>query len=293
MRRSQASHNLAAAPDVLTGMRPFLLAALLLSACRTAPAPSGPELRISWEKNMLAIRGPGLPGEKVDVWYLEAYCRSGSTDRDWKKTTIPHRTEKLEEAPDGKLIRLRCAVEGGVEVSHRITAGTGEVAFEVEAVNKGAEYVDAVWVQPCIRVRDFTGANQQTYVPKCFIYVDGKQTFLDKARRTEEAIYKGGQVYVPAGIDRKDVNPRPLSPDVPSNGLMGCLSADGKTVLATAWEPYQELFQGVIVCIHSDFRLGGLKPGETKRARGKIYVMENDPAKLLARYRSDFPEQAK
>ena len=28
--------------------------------------------------------------------------------------------------------------------------------------------------------------------------------------------------------------------------------------LATAWEPYQELFQGVIVCMHSDFRIGGL-----------------------------------
>jgi hypothetical protein len=60
-------------------------------------------------------------------------------------------------------------------------------------------------------------------------------------------------------------------------------------VFATAWEPYQELFQGVITCLHSDFRLGGLKPGETKKARGKIYVMPNDDAALLTRYRRDFP----
>jgi hypothetical protein len=293
MARPAVRHNVPALARVDIDVRVALLVLVLLPARQAAPAPAAPDLRISWEKNMLSIRGPGLSGEKVDVWYLEAYCRSGSTDREWRKTTIPHKTEKTEEGADGKLIRLRCAVEGGVEVAHEIRAGAGEVEFKVEAVNKGAEYVDAVWVQPCIRVGGFTGGNQQTYVSKCFIFVEGKLAFLDKVRRTEEAIYKGGQIYVPAGIDRKDVNPRPLSPDVPSNGLMGCVSADGKWLLATAWEPYQELFQGVIVCIHSDFRLGGLRPGETKRARGRIYVMENDPDKLLARYRKDFPESPK
>ena len=54
------------------------------------------------------------------------------------------------------------------------------------------------------------------------------------------------------------------------------------------WEPYQELFQGVILCIHADFRLGGLAPGETKTARGKIYVVDNDVDRLLEMYRRDF-----
>ena len=64
-------------------------------------------------------------------------------------------------------------------------------------------------------------------------------------------------------------------------------------ILATAWEPYQELFQGVIVCIHSDFRIGGLRSGETKVARGKIYVVAADVDALLTRYRRDFPEHLK
>ena len=112
----------------------------------------------------------------------------------------------------------------------------------------------------------------------------GRPATLDHLPRNEEAIYKGGQVYVPAGIDRADVNPRPLSDVVPSNGLIGCFSKDGTMLLATAWEPSQELFQGVIVCLHSDFRLGGLKPNETKRARGVIYILPNDVPSLLARY---------
>jgi hypothetical protein len=73
--------------------------------------------------------------------------------------------------------------------------------------------------------------------------------------------------------------------------LIGCYSADEKMILATAWEPYQELFQGVIVCLHSDFRIGGLKPGERKQMRGKMYIVPADEKALVARYRRDFPEQ--
>jgi hypothetical protein len=112
---------------------------------------------------------------------------------------------------------------------------------------------------------------------------------LDKTRRAEDAIYKGGQVYVPRSVDRNDVNPRPLSPDVPINTLIGCVSADGKWLLATAWDRTQELFQGVITCIHADFRIGGLAAGETKHVRGVLYVMSNDFNALLKRYQADFP----
>ena len=61
-----------------------------------------------------------------------------------------------------------------------------------------------------------------------------------------EARYIPGQVWAGPGVPRSDVNPRPLHPAVPSNGLIGCYSADGSMIFATAFEPYQELFQGVI-----------------------------------------------
>jgi hypothetical protein len=263
----------------------WILALLLLAGCATPTPRKTPLLQLAWEKNMLAVTGQ-FPGGRIDTLYLEAYCRSGARDRVWKETVIPHSTEKL--SGDGQTITLRCKVQGGVEVTHKITAGRGEVDFQVEAVNKGTEYVDAQWVQPCVRVGAFTGCDQTSYVPRSFIFVNGKQTFLDHARRTEEAIYKGGQLYIPAGIERKDCNPRPHSPDVPSNRLIGCVSANNEWIFATAWEPTQELFQGVILCLHNDFRLGGLSPGEKKRARGKMYIMENDVDMLLARYARDF-----
>jgi len=115
-----------------------------------------------------------------------------------------------------------------------------------------------------------------------------RERMSDVVIRNEMEPDPKSQLYIPAHINRKDCNPRPHSPDIPANRLIGCVSADNQWLFATAWEPTQELFQGVITCLHNDFRLGGLAPGETKRAYGKIYVQENNVDTLLARYERDF-----
>jgi hypothetical protein len=152
--------------------------------------------------------------------------------------------------------------------------------------------VDIQWFQPaCIRVEKFTGAVQSNYTAKSFIFTERGLTTLDRTRRTDEALYRGGQVYVMPGIDEKDSNPRPLCLDHPTNGLIGCFSADGKQLLATTSDKTHELFEGVYVCLHSDPRIGGLKAGETKSIRAKVYVLANDVPALLRRYQKDFPSK--
>jgi hypothetical protein len=252
-------------------------------------------LSLSWDKGMLTIRGDHLPGGAVDVWYLEAFCRPGSTRRDWKQTVIPHTTQLVAASPDGRLIKLQSRLSDGVKVDHEIRAGRDEVDFRVVATNSTGVDSQAHWAQPCIRVDKYAGVKREhaseAYLPQSFVYVDGKPSRLPTTPWAKQALYTPGQVWCPVGVNRDDVNPRPLSSIVPSSGLIGCISTDGKELIATAWEPYQELFQGVIVCLHSDFRIGGLKPGETKTIRGKIYLMPADFAELRARYRRDFPGQ--
>jgi hypothetical protein len=258
-----------------------------------------PRLTIRWTDNLLTIRGNRLPGDIV-INYLEAYCRPGSTDRDWGQTVIGHKTELVSASDDGRTIELRDRLNDGVVVTHRITASDDEVDFRLVAQNPTDRESQAHWAQPCIRVDKFTGCptdDARTLVPKyarqCFIFLDGQLTRLPTEPWADKARYTPGQVYCPKHVDRDDVNPRPLSSLVPSNGLTGCFSADGRQIMAVAWEPYQEIFQGVIACIHSDFRLGGLKPGETKNIRGKIYLLPADISALVARYERDFPEQAR
>jgi len=261
-------------------LTPVFAALMLLHA-------SAADLSISWTNNMLRITGPNVPGDYVNIWYLEAFCRSGSTHQDWSKTTIPHKTELLS-AEGGKKLRLRTKVEPSVVVEHEIIAGHDDVDFRVIARNEGKDFVDVQWFQPCMRVDRFSGLNQTNYIAKSFIFTaKGLQT-LDKLPRNEEAIYRGGQVYVPAGIPMEDVNPRPISSIRPANALIGSFSADGKQLLAMAWDQTQELFQGVIVCLHNDPRIGGLKPGEKRELHGKVYILPNDPDALVRRFRADF-----
>ncbi|MBM3836881.1 MAG: hypothetical protein FJ398_02760 [Verrucomicrobia bacterium] len=273
-------------PKILSRL---ILALLSLAGLDTANLHAASGLTMGWTNNMLTVTGPEIPGGKIDTWYLEAFCRTGSTKRDWRQTTIPQKSELISADADGKRLRLRTKVEPSVEVLHEIRAGADDVTFDLTLKNSGDQFVDVDWFQPCMRVDRFTGLKQSNYFARCFIFTDRGLTTLDKTRRTEEAIYRGGQVYVPAGINLDDVNPRPISPEKPVNGLIGCFSADGKYLLATAWDHTQELFQGVIVCIHNDPRVGGLKAGKTKKLRGKLYFMKNDPAELLKRYQRDFP----
>ncbi len=250
-------------------------------------------LRIAWVDNLLAIEAaagqPAIPGGKLTVNYLEAYCRPGSTDRDWHDTVIKHTTRLVSADDEQESLVLECRLADGVVVRHEITAESDAVNFRLTAHNPTEKASEAAWAQPCIRVAGFTGRTQETYLPRCFVVLEGRVARLPTEPWATQARYTPGQVYAAPGIDRNDVNPRPLSALVPSHGLIGCTSADGRWTMASAWEPYQELFQGVITCVHSDFRIGGLAPGETKPIRGKIYLTRQSPEAVLKRYEHDFP----
>lgn len=267
-----------------------------LAAWAIAAPTAAPRVTLSWKDNILTIHHPDIPGGKVETWYLEAYCRPGSTDREWHETVIGHRTELVSASADKTALTLRCTLKDGVVVDHQVRAVDDGVAFDLVARNPTDRASRAHWAQPCIRVGEFTGTgvsatdDKYAYLGRTFVFQDADDDpdYLPTERWATEARYTPGQVWCPAGVPRDDVNPRPLHPDAPHLGLIGCVSADGKWLLATAWEPYQELFQGVIRCIHSDFRIGGLAPGETKEIRGKIYLRENDVPALLKRYREEF-----
>lgn len=266
-----------------------VLAALVAFLGFRFPLPAADGLTISWTNNLLTVSGANLPGGSLEILYLEAFCRSGSTKRDWRQTTLPHRTTLVAASQDRKRLELLTRVEPNVEARHQVSAGDDEVEFNFQITNKGREAIDLNWFQPaCIRVDRFTGGNQGNYIARSFIFTERGLTMMDRTTRREEALYRGGQVYVPKGINLDDVNPRPISPDQPVNGLIGCVSADEKWLLATAWDRTHELFQGVYVCLHADPHVGGLKAGETKTVRGKLYFLKNDPKELLSRYKRDF-----
>lgn len=276
-------------------MRNLIVFILLVTCSSTGAAEPVATLTIRWQDRFLEVIGPQIPGGPIRTHYLEAYCRPGSTDRDWNETVIPHQSSLVSASDDAKRIEIEDRLEDGVVVKHVVEAGDDDVTFLVTATNPTDKESLAHWAQPCMRVDKFVGGNPQDarevyppYIHKCFLMIDGKMTRLPTKPWATEARYVPGQVYAPVNVDRNDVNPRPLSALVPSSGLTGCYSSDEKMILAVAWEPYQEIFQGVITCMHADFRIGGLRPGETKTVRGKLYLVPADEAALVERYQADF-----
>jgi hypothetical protein len=280
--------------------RAVLILFVFLRFATSLSAADNPTLTLAREGNWLIVRGSQIPGGELRTNYLEAYCRAGSTDADWvQHTVIKHTSETLSLSPDNKVLRLRDTLADGVTVEHTVTARDDAIDFQLVARNPTDKASEAHWAQPCVRLSAFTGFDEKTagnatdYLPKSFIFLDGKLTRMPTPEWATEARYTPGQVWCPRAVPRTDVNPRPLSRLVPSNGLIGCFSADEKLIWATAWEPYQELFQGVARCLHSDFRIGGLAPSETKKIRGKMYIVPANVDALLARYAKDFPEHVK
>ena len=123
-------------------------------------AASVPALEISWTNNLLSVTGANLPGGKLDVWYLEAFCRSGAHTQAWGQTTLPHKTT-LVTNENNRVLRFRTLVQTNVEVTHVVTAGVDEIDFRFTLANHGAQDIDLQWFQPvCLGVEKFTGCWQ-------------------------------------------------------------------------------------------------------------------------------------
>jgi len=273
----------------LPSMTP-LLALLLLST--SFAFSQTPNLTLTRDKSWLVIQGPPLPKGEIRINYLEAYCRTNSTTADWHNTTLGHTTDLLSLSDDKKTMKLRCTVKDGVIVDHTITASATNVTFTITAHNPTASVSNARWAQPCMRLGDFTGYDSKgkdidDYLPKCFLFLNGNLNRINNIKPlTREARYIPDQIWCPKNVPRTDVNPRPLSPLVPDNGLIGYFSADEKQLFAVAFEPFQELFQCVARCLHSDFRIGGLKTGWSSPVNSGLPTLFISAASLMVATRT-------
>jgi hypothetical protein len=270
-----------------------LIASAATRARPAAPPPSvplpGSPLEITWTNNILTVKDPRLPQGRLEILHLEAFCRPGAWTKDWSETKIPHTTRLVAASADRKELQFVTRVEPDVEVIHSVRSSEDALDFRFEFINHGASPADIQWFQPaCVRVAAFTGCGQSNYTRRSFVFGRRGPVPLDSTFRTEEARYRGGQVFLPPWTQPADANPRPIAGITPANGLIFCRSADDQWLLAIASDRTHELFEGVYTCLHSDPLVGGLKPGESKRIRQVVYLLENNAELLRSRYERDF-----
>ncbi len=134
-----------------------LLAGLLF--CDSPASAAKPALTLSHEApHWLVIHGDHIPGKRVRINYLEAYCRAGSTAADWgQDTVVRHQTQVISINEDKTVLRLRDKVSDGLIVEHAIKVCGDEFEFVISTHNPTDQPSVAHWDQPCIRLGDFTG----------------------------------------------------------------------------------------------------------------------------------------
>jgi len=94
-------------------------------------AAEGEDARFSlfWTNGVLRISSPKLPSGKLEILYLEAFCRSDAHHQSWDRTKIPHRTTLLHASADGKRLEFETIVAGKVLVRHDVLAERDSIRF--------------------------------------------------------------------------------------------------------------------------------------------------------------------
>lgn len=234
-----------------------------------------------WERGV-ALRRLDDPGRMAHLWFYE-----------WNmfEAVAPGQhtggTYKLERkvADDGRTARI-----DSPHLQLRLTAARDAVDLELTAVNRSDhEWPEIAAIIPCFNpgpreARDEQFVNDKTYflAADALVQLAKREIhFNDRFRRAVDAEARDGR-YVWS-------DKWPLAEPNAAAGLLLRESSDGRWVTGIAWEDFLSA-QGHNPwdCMHLSVRVGPLKPGESKRIRGRMYLFPGDKQKLLERFQADF-----
>ena len=116
-----------------------------MAAERADPVPPIAGLTIHWKDRFLSVTGATIPGDSIEIHYLEAYCRAGSSNREWGQTIIRHKSRWISASNDNTRLQIEDLLEDGVTVKHLIQAGDDDVTFTVTVANPTDQRSQAHW----------------------------------------------------------------------------------------------------------------------------------------------------
>ena len=251
---------------------------------------------------LLSATFPQIPEFTTDLWCFE----SPGVE-----------FESAHDLGDGRVqLRHRWSSQSWTIVS-TVTPQVGAIDFVSRMVPHDAEDAAQPSAYPSLNIcwqlrRAKTFASEPDpypqFVARCFIFARGQtaedsgRTFLlDTVRRpipVKPATHRRNnppwvQMYLPTSAP-VDMRAGPTawadySPDRFTVPLIGAVSRDGRFLAAMASGAESMVCQAWHDCMHNNARWLPADDGVGKTWHVKIYAMENDPARLLERFRDDFP----
>ena len=294
-----------------------LFAAAAIFVLNTASAAEKKELpKINIKSEIIATSTPDGTGSKrtlmdittcpeVPDFTCESWCYESATDF----------IGAIMLQDGGVEFRHRATNDANVIIVTKVTAEPGAVEFvaraELAPDAKGKLPENLLTPNMCwqlISAPDFA-SKPDTYpefVKRCFIFTEKGRTFLHKTTRknipcrTPDDQYNNPpwvQMYVGTWQDvpkSTSTSWADYSPDRYTTTIIGTVSRDGKYLAALANDTAGLMAQAWHDCMHNNPNWAPADAAtEDQRWRVKLYVMENDPEKLLARVAKDFPNAMK
>jgi hypothetical protein len=245
---------------------------------------------------MVAATFPNVPDFTCDSWcYESAVDFLDARALDGGKVALRHRDRN---PPHAIVVTTVTPEPGAVEFVARLEPGSGAA---------GKVPVNPQPLNLCWQLRHAAGFSSKPdpypeFIKRCFIFTASGVTFLDETRRRPIPVRAADdrynnppwvQMYVGAWQDVPKTNSQgwaDYSPDRYTALVIGAVSRDRSHLAALANDSADSLCQAWHDCMHNNPQwLPANAPAEKRVWRLKLYVMENDPAALMARVVKDFP----
>jgi len=249
------------------------------------------QLEFADGSTLVKARSPRFPADVFHFWLLEAVCT-------WDHGPLGNNEELYANARwvrNGARLTQTSRVAGFYSYKLLITPAVDKVDLEVQLTNESQEPWENTILPACFQLKD-APSFRDPEGERTFVVVDGRYVAVAQTPRVEPIYWQNyllpgrklpmqnGQVY----------GHQPLSPQRVSNGLMGVVSNDTRSVVGVISSCVGYVFYNKrpdFSCIHSQPFLGRVKPGQTKRATASFYLLKGGMKELEARARVDYDER--
>jgi hypothetical protein len=266
-----------------------LLALLVVSCGNFARADEPPpNVRLSEWSRGVSVDSVDRPDMRMYLWFYEWHMFGAMRPEQHSRGAWDNKikiaddrlTATVESSNTGISLKVKAVRDGAdllLTVTNRSEHGWPELAAMIACFNPGPE-----------ESRNKQFANEKTW----FLAADGLQPLAQEAPRE---IHYNHNLRTKINRQADDQGRYAWSEKWPASkqdataGLIIRESNDGRWVTGIAWERFLSA-QGhnPWECMHLSIHVGPLKEGETRKVRGRIYLLPGDKQTLLDRYLQNF-----
>lgn len=245
----------------------------------------GFEVRAPWMTGWLRMRMPETLRSSLGLHFIDH-------DRpDMRPLSMPTSWPGWTRSRTSGAIGYRMLTPEGIEFRGTVTPRGDRVDMEFRVRNRTKEIVRNVGNQMCLVLTDEPAFGQRNSLERIWCFRDGKPFFLTEATPTPREKGRDPWVLVLTAAGRQNYGGPKDYPDgwwvldqSADQAVLARTSTDGKHLVAIAWddEPLFLMSNTRIPCLHAGpTRAFNLAPGKECVWRGSIWLMENDPQRLL------------